>query len=72
MGVYESKWARRDWPWQAGSGDQLVGHAQEQQQEKRITATLQYQFQCCAIMVGGLFWNVGSKLCTIPLAAWDT
>lgn len=20
----------------------------------------------------GLFWNVGSKLCTMPLAAWDT
>lgn len=21
---------------------------------------------------GGLFWNVGSKQCTMPLAAWDT
>lgn len=48
----------------AGSGHQLVGHAQEQQ-ERRITATL--QFQCCAIMGRGLFWNVGSKLCTMPL-----
>lgn len=52
VGVYESKWVAG--LALAGSGHQLVGHAQEQQQEKRITA-LQYRFQCCAIMGGGCF-----------------